>query len=76
MIGEAKNVTDYLKQVPEKRNEALTGLRNLCQEVLIGYEGSIAYGGSTYKKVTGIEIGFASDKNLYTFILLSLSSNA
>lgn len=34
MIGEAKNVIDYLKQVPEKRNEALTGLRTLCKELL------------------------------------------
>ena len=29
MISEAKNVTDYLKEVPEKRKAALTKLRKL-----------------------------------------------
>jgi len=45
LISEAKNVTDYLKDVPDKRKEALTNLRKLCKEVLEDYEESMAYGG-------------------------------
>ena len=70
MISEAKNVTDYIKGTPEKRKAALTKLRKLCKEVLKGYEESIAYGGPTYKKDKGIEIGFASQKNHICFYCL------
>lgn len=63
MISEAKNVSDYLKDIPEKRKAAITKLRNLCKEILIGYEESMAYGGPTYQKDNGIEIGFANQKN-------------
>lgn len=70
MISEAKNVTDYLKEVPEKRKAALTKLRKLCLEVLEGYEENVAYGGPTYKKDKGIEIGFASQKNQICFYSL------
>jgi hypothetical protein len=38
MVSEAKNITDYLKDVPEKRKAAITKLRKLCKEILIGYE--------------------------------------
>lgn len=67
MISEAKNVTDYLKEVPAKRKEALTKLRKLCKEVLKGYKESMAYGAPSYKKDQGIEIGFASQKNHICF---------
>jgi len=45
MVSDAKNVTDYLKEVPENRKEALTKLRKLCKEILIGYKESMACGG-------------------------------
>jgi len=67
MTSDAKNVTDYLKDVPEKRKAALTQLRKLCKEVLKGYKESMACGGPTYKKDNGIEIGFASQKNHICF---------
>ena len=70
MISDAKNVTDYLKDVPEKRKAALTKLRQLCKEVLKGYEEGMAYGGPTYKKDNYIEIGFASQKNQICFYCL------
>lgn len=70
MISEAKNVTDYLKEVPEKRKAALTKLRKLCKEILVGYEETMAYGEPTYKKDKGIEIGFASQKNQICFYCL------
>jgi len=50
MTSDAKNVTDYLKAVPEKRKAVLTKLRKLCKEILIGYKENMAYGGPTYKK--------------------------
>lgn len=70
MISDAKNVTDYLKNAPEKRKAALTKFRKLCKEVLTGYEETMAYGGPTYKKDKGIEIGFASQKNYIGFYCL------
>jgi len=70
MISEAKNVTDYSKEVPENRKAVLKKLRKLCKEILIGYEESMAYGGPTYKKDKGIEIGFASQKNHICFYCL------
>lgn len=70
MTSDAKNVTDYLKNVPEKRKAALTKLRKLCKQIMIGYEESMAYGGPTYKKDKGIEIGFASQKNHICFYCL------
>jgi len=70
MISEAKNVTDYLKEAPEKRKAALTKLRQLCKEVLKDYEEAMAYGGPTYSKDKGIEIGFASQKNHICFYCL------
>jgi len=70
MISEAKSVTDYLKEVPEERKQALTKLRKLCKEILIGYEETMAYGGPTYKKDNGIEIGFASQKSHICFYCL------
>ena len=70
MISDAKNVTDYLKGVPEKRKAALMKLRKLCKEILVGYEESLAYGGAGYKKDKGFEIGFKSQKNQICFYCL------
>lgn len=70
MTSDAKNVSDYLKDVPENRKAALTKLRKLCKAILIGYKESMAYRGPTYKKDKGIEIGFASQKNHIHFYCL------
>lgn len=70
MISEEKNVTDYLKDVPEKRKAALTKLRQLCREGLKGCEEAMAYKRPTYKKEKRIEIGFANQKNHTCFYCL------
>jgi len=70
MTSDAKNVTDYLKNVPAERKAALTKLRLLCKEVLKGYKEEMAYGGPTYKRDNGIEIGFASQKTHICFYCL------
>jgi uncharacterized protein YdhG (YjbR/CyaY superfamily) len=71
MQSKAKNVDDYLKEVPEKRQDALVQLRKLCLEILDGYEESMEYGMPSYKKKDGeIEVSFASQKNYISFYIL------
>lgn len=70
MISDAISVTDYLKEVPEKRKAALTNMRMICKEILTGYTEVMAYGGPAYQKNKGIEIGFASQKNHTCFYCL------
>lgn len=71
MQSKAANVDDYLKEVPENRRESLTQLRNLCLEILDGYEESMEYGMPSYKKVGGeIEVAFASQVNYISFYIL------
>ena len=62
MTSNTKNVMDYLKDVTQNRKAALTKIRKLYKEILIDYKESMAYGGPTYKKDNGMEIGFASQK--------------
>lgn len=62
MISEAKNVTTYLTEVPEKRLEALQQLRQLCVDTLTGYEESMSYKMPSYKKNGVVEVAFASQK--------------
>jgi len=43
MQSTASNVTAYLEEVPQKRKECLTALRNLCLDTLTGYEESMDF---------------------------------
>ena len=71
MQSNAKNVDDYLEEVPENRQESLILLRKLCLEILDGYEESMEYGMPGYKKKEGeIEVGFASQKSYISFYIL------
>ena len=71
MQSKAKNVDDYLKEVPETRQESLAQLRKLCLEILDGYEESMEYGMPSYKKKEGeVEVAFASQKNYISFYIL------
>jgi len=63
MVSEAKNVTEYLKEVPEKRKKALKQIRKLFKEILIGYEENMSYKLPSYKRNGSPEAGFASQKN-------------
>ena len=42
MQSKAKTVKGYLDEVPENRREALERIRDLCIEILEGYEESMA----------------------------------
>lgn len=71
MQSKAKNVDDYLVEVPKDRREALTQLRKLCLEILDEYEESMEYGMPSYKNSNGeVEIAFASQKNYISFYVL------
>lgn len=50
MIREVKNVTDVIKEVPEKRKAALSKLRQPLQRSFERLRRNMAYGGPTYKK--------------------------
>lgn len=67
MRSEASTVDEYLLGVPEKRVAAISKLRELCQEILIGYEEGMVYGMPTYAKNGVVEIAFASQKNQISF---------
>ena len=62
MQSKAKNVAAYLKELPEERRRPLTRMRQLCRQVLVGYEECMEYGMPVYKRNGVVEIGFASQK--------------
>lgn len=62
MQSKAKNVTDYLQEIPEERRE--------CLATLTGYEERMDYGGPCYKKNGVAEVGFASQKNYIALYIL------
>ncbi len=70
MQSKAKNVTDYLQEVPPDRRECLTALRNLCLETLNGYEEGMEYGMPCYRKNGVVEVAFASQKNYIALYIL------
>lgn len=63
MQSTAKNVTDYLDEVPAERKAALAKLRELCCTLLKGLEESMRYGGPSYSRNGTVEVGFASQKH-------------
>ncbi len=70
MQSTARNVTDYLKQIPVTRVPALTKLRNLCRTVLKDFTESMEYGGPCYSRDGEVEVGFASQKNFTGLYIL------
>lgn len=63
MQSNAANVDEYLKEVPEERLPAIKELRRLCQEHLVGFKESMAYGMPCYSRAGTVEVAFASQKN-------------
>ena len=70
MQSKAKDVTSYLQEADPERLESLSKLRELCKEVLTGYEEGMDYGMPGYKKDGIIEVGFASQKNYISLYIL------
>lgn len=70
MQSQAKDVTTYLQEAPAERRPYLAKLRQLCLEVLAGYEEVMEYGMPVYKKNGADEVGFASQKNYISLYIL------
>ena len=70
MQSTAKNVSDYLDEVPVERKAALTQLRALCLTVLTGFEESMNYGNPCYLRNGAAEVGFASQKHFIGLYIL------
>lgn len=70
MQSKAKNVDEYLGEVPPERVDALKKLRALCLETLSGYQENMAYGMPSYHKDGVVEVAFANQKNYISLYLL------
>ena len=70
MQSTAKNVADYLQEVPAERKPALSRLRELCRATLTGYQESMSYGLPSYSRDGEIEVGFASQKHFIGLYIL------
>jgi uncharacterized protein YdhG (YjbR/CyaY superfamily) len=72
MQSQAADVTDYLKEVPADRAEALGQLRQLCLETLVGYQETMRYGMPCYTRAGAPEpeVAFASQKNHISLYVL------
>lgn len=70
MQSSAKNVRDYLDEVPAERKPALVRLRALCRAILTDFEESMRYGGPAYSRNGIVEVGFASQKHYIGLYIL------
>jgi uncharacterized protein YdhG (YjbR/CyaY superfamily) len=70
MRSKVKDVTLYINEAPAERRETLTRLRDLCREILIDFEETMAYGGPSYKRNGEVEVGIASQKHFIGLYIL------
>ena len=70
MQSKAKDVTAYILEATAERQAYLAKLRELCLEVLTGYEEGMEYGGPCYKHNGAIQVGFANQKHYISLYLL------
>lgn len=60
MQSNAKDVAASIQEASTERQAYLAKVRELCLEVLTGYEEAMAYGGPVYKRDGVIEAGFVN----------------
>jgi uncharacterized protein YdhG (YjbR/CyaY superfamily) len=70
MKSDVATVSEYLKEVPEERTDALIHIRKLCQEYLTDFEESMQYGMPSYSRHGTVEVAFASQKNNISLYIL------
>ncbi|KOU25349.1 hypothetical protein ADK52_11985 [Streptomyces sp. WM6372] len=68
--SEASDVDGYLAEVPEERRAALTKVRQMCREELVGFSEVMAYGMPAYERDGACEMAFASQKQYISFYLM------
>jgi len=66
----APDVATYLEEVPADRRECLNAIRNVCREVLDGYDEGMDYGMPSYRRDGEVEVAFASQKNYISLYIL------
>jgi uncharacterized protein YdhG (YjbR/CyaY superfamily) len=59
----APDVAAYLEEVPADRRECLDAIRNVCREVLDGYDEGMDFGMPSYRRDGEVEVAFANQKN-------------
>ena len=70
MHSNAADVATYLEEAPADRRECLNAIRNICREVLVGYDEDMDYGMPSYRRDGGVEVAFASQKNYISLYIL------
>ncbi len=70
MQSDAPDVATYLEEAPADRRECLTAIRNVCREVLDGYDEGMDYGMPSYRRDGEVEVSFASQKNYISLYIL------
>ena len=70
MQSTAKNVNDYLDEVTVERKQSIAKLRDLCLDLLGGFEESMIYGMPSYSRDGEVEVAFASQKNYISLYIL------
>ena len=70
MQSKAKDVTAYIQEATPERQVYLAKLRELCLEVMIGYDEVMVYGMPGYQLHGTIEVGFANQKHYIALYIL------
>jgi hypothetical protein len=68
MISDAKTVTDFLKRRFRKTENNVRKLRELCNEILVGYEESMACGRELIRKTKALKFDLQGKKIISVFI--------
>lgn len=70
MRSDAKDVDTYLALAPEERRAVLSEIRDMCRELLTGFDESMSYGMPAYGRDGIAEIAWASQKQYISLYVL------
>jgi uncharacterized protein YdhG (YjbR/CyaY superfamily) len=68
--SDSDDVDGYLALVPTERRAVLSRLRDVCRDLLPGFEESMSYGMPAYSRDGSTEIGWASQKRYISLYVL------
>lgn len=71
MQSRAQTVTEYMREVPADRLDALTELREICLQTLKGYKESMEYGMPTYSLNGAPQVAWNSQKNYISLYIMA-----
>jgi uncharacterized protein YdhG (YjbR/CyaY superfamily) len=70
MRSDAEDVDTYLARAPEERRAVLSEIRDICRELLTGFDESMSYGMPGYGRDGVTEIAWASQKHYISLYVL------